>query len=96
MEARSLVFGKPDGRLYYTGSNRFGKDYRRVDNHPEHARAKEIFVGIIGGLPDHLGKNHPFWSTKFGKRWVDNNNPVELANKQLYNHPDFKICDETD
>lgn len=96
LEARSLVFGKPDGRLYYTGANRFGKDYRRVDNHPEHAKAKELFAAVITELPDHLGKDHVFWSSKHGKRWIANNDPAELARKQLYNHPDFRRYDETD
>ena len=96
LEARSLLFGKPEGRLYYTGAKRWGQDYQRVDDHPEHAKARAQFSRILDDLPDHLGADHPFWSSKLGKRWTANNDPAEVAAKQLYNHSDFKRYDETD
>ncbi len=97
LEARSPLFGKPDGRLYFTGGNRFGKGYERVDQNPEHAAARAKFEKIITDLPSHLEKDHPFWTSKYGLRWLKKNpDPGELAQKQLYNHPDYLTYDETD
>ena len=97
MEARAPFYGKPRGRFYYTGQNRFGRGYLRVDNHPEHSKERARFERLIQSLPSHLEKGHPFWSSKLGKRWLAQNaDTTDLANKQLYNHPDYAFYDETD
>ena len=89
-----LLYGKPDGRFYYTGKNRFGKGYVRVDKNPEHASAVKKLKEIADSLPDHLGPDHSFWKSKSGENWAKKNK--ELKNKQLYNHPDYQFYDEKD
>ncbi len=97
LEARAPFYGKPKGRFYFTGDRRFGRGYRRVDSYTEHAAERAKFEKIIQGLPSHLEKDHPFWESKFGRRWIEKNpDPGELAKKQLYNHPDYSFYDESD
>jgi arylsulfatase A len=97
LEARSPFYGKPDGRFYVTGVNRFGRGYERVDDLPEHADERARFEQIIRNLPSHLDHEHPFWTSKLGKKWLANNPDIrELANKQLHNHPDYSFYDEND
>ena len=97
LEARSPFYGKPHGRFYLTGEGRFGRGYKRVDSHPAHARQREQFEAFMRHLPSHLEVDHPFWTSKFGKRWhAKNPDRSVLARKQLYNHPDYKRYDETD
>ena len=97
LEARSPLFGKPKGRFYATGNERFGKGYRRVEDDPEHAGARRRFDAVLDELPSHLEADHPFWSSKLGLRWKRANpDPGELARKQLYNHKDYSIYDESD
>jgi arylsulfatase A-like enzyme len=96
LEARSPFYGKPRGRLYLTGDNRFGRGYVRVDGDPEHTKQRRAFEAIIHSLPSHLEADHPFWTSKRGKRWLKTNDIDEVAGKQLYNHPDYSFYDERD
>ena len=97
LEARSPLYGKPKGRFYFTGANRFGRGYQRVDNYPQHAAQRAKFEMIIKSLPAHLEEGHPFWNSKLGKRWLQKNpDKSVLAKKQLYNHPKYSFYDETD
>jgi arylsulfatase A len=96
LEARAPFLGKPDGRLYYTGDRRFGQAYKRVDSDTEHATARAFFDTLWKKLPSHLEEGHPFWTSKHGKRWLEQNDKDEVARKQLYNHPDYAFYDETD
>ncbi len=97
LEARSPFYGKPDGRFYLTGDNRFGRGYERVDDLPDHAAERARFEKRIRGLPSHLESGHPFWRSKLGKKWLASNpDTSELAKKQLYNHPDYSFYDEND
>ncbi len=96
LEARSPFYGQPNGRFYFTGENRYGRGYQRVEDKPEHADQRRAFEDIIQSLPSHLDADHPFWSSKYGKRWLERNpDRSELAAKQLYNHPDYRRYDET-
>jgi arylsulfatase A-like enzyme len=93
LEARAPFYGKPRGRFYFTGDNRFGRGYERMDNAPERARFDEL----IQSLPSHLEEDHAFWTSKLGRRWLAKNpDRSVLAAKQLHNHPDFSFYDETD
>ena len=96
LEARSPFYGKPKGRFYFTGANRFGRGYLRVDNHSDHAVQLAKFAEIINSLPSHLVGDHPFWTSKRGKKWLAKNDRNALAKKQLYNHPDYAFYDEKD
>jgi arylsulfatase A-like enzyme len=96
LEARAPFFGKPRGRFYYTGENRFGRGYVRVEGSAEHQKQRTVFDAVLSSLPSHLEADHPFWTSKHGKRWLGSNNVDEVASKQLYNHPDYSFYDEQD
>jgi arylsulfatase A len=96
LEARAPFFGKPRGRFYYTGENSFGRGYLRVEDSAEHQEQRMVFDAILSSLPSHLEADHPFWTSKHGKRWLGSNNLDEVAAKQLYNHPDYSFYDEQD
>jgi arylsulfatase A len=97
LEARSPFYGKPNGRFYFTGDSRFGRRYERVDDHSGHQQQRKEFETIIHSLPSHLEKDHPFWKSKLGLRWLENNTDLQaIAQKQLYNHPDYSFYDERD
>ena len=44
LEARAPFYGKPAGRFYLTGNNRFGRGYQRVDHDPQHSAASPLSV----------------------------------------------------
>lgn len=96
LEARSPYYGKPDGRFYFTGDNRFGHGYVRAENNSQYKAELEKFRMIIDSLPDHLGPDHPHWKSNDGKRWIEKSKKELLWEKQLYNHGDYKRYDETD
>jgi arylsulfatase A len=97
LEARSPLLGKPKGRFYFAGESRFGHGYKRAENDPAHAPALSLLRRVVEELPSHLEEDHPFWESKYGKRWLQNNpDRSELARKQLYNHPDYSRYDESD
>lgn len=98
LEARSPFYGKPHGRFYFTGENRFGRGYVRVDGDPEHVAKRTEFETLIQALPSHLEKDHLFWDSPHGRRWLKKNSDLldDLKQKQLYNHPDYVRYDETD
>jgi hypothetical protein len=91
------LLGKPKGRFYFTGERRFGRGYERAEQDPAHAPALSLLRRVVDDLPSHLEEDHPFWESKYGKRWLQNNpDRSELARKQLYNHPDYSRYDESD
>jgi arylsulfatase A-like enzyme len=96
LEAVSPFYGKPTGRFYYTSDFRFGRNYKRVDGAASHAQDRQRLEAVLANLPSHLEKDHPFWTSKLGTRWLQSNNIEETAKKQLYNHSDYSFYDETD
>ena len=96
LEARSVLYEKPEGRLYFTADKRFGEGYKRVDNNPEHSQAKKQFKELIAELTNHLELDHPFYKSKYGQKWMNNNDIKELSRKHLYSHPDWKLYDQED
>ncbi len=99
LEARSPFYGKPDGRSYFTAEKRFGEAYNRIESDPEHQvglGALTDAVKAIDNMGDHLGPNHPFWSSKSGKRMLGKGELDNLKLKQLYSHPDYVRYDERD
>jgi arylsulfatase A-like enzyme len=96
LEARSPFYGKPEGRLYLTGKNRYGRDYVRLRKSPEQAEVWSLFDGLIKSLPSHLENDHPFWASRHGKKWFTKNDKQQAAKKQLYNHPDYIRYDQKD
>jgi len=97
LEARSPFYGKPFGRFYFTGDNRFGRGYQRIDGDSHHVQQRELFEDIVQSLPSHLESDHAFWNSKLGGNWLENNADLTtIAKKQLYNHPDYSFYDERD
>ena len=96
LEAVSPFYRKPTGRFYYTSDSRFGQNYKRVDGEASHAQDRQRLEAVLANLPSHLEKDHPFWTSKLGTRWLQSNNIEETAKKQLYNHSDYSFYDETD
>ncbi len=96
LEARAPFYDKPDGRFYYCADGRFRENYQRADNDPEHAVVRKKLFAVIDSLPPHLPKDHPFWSSKDGKKWIERNMKAGIMKKHLYNHPDYAVYDETD
>lgn len=94
LEARSSFYGKPEGRFYYTGKNRFGRGYVRIDKDPKHANAVNKLKKIAESLPNHLDPDHLFWKSSAGQAWIEKNK--DLKSKHLYNHPDYQFYDEED
>ena len=95
LEARSPYYGKPEGRFYYTGDERFGHGYQRAENNPEYSDELEKFHAIIGSFPDHLSPDHPHWKSEDGIRWAEKSKKEHLSDKQLYNHKEYKRYDES-
>jgi arylsulfatase A-like enzyme len=96
LEARAPFYDKPQGRLYHTGKNRFGRNYTRIQKNPEHAEVWSLFERLVNSQPSHLEADHKFWSSKLGRRWLTKNDKQENAKKQLYNHPDYIRYDQKD
>ena len=91
MEARDQVLGNPDGRLYYTGSSRFGRDYKRVDKDPEHAAGRAAMEKVLVKLPA-LTADNPHWKTKKGENWLKEYQ--ESTDKFHHNHGNYRFYDE--
>ena len=91
MEARDQVLGNPDGRLYYTGSSRFGRGYKRVDKDPEHAAEKAAMEKVLLKLPA-LKSDNPYWKTKKGEKWLKEYQGA--VDKFHHNHASFRFYDE--
>lgn len=96
LEARAPYYGKPEGRFYFTGEDRFGVGYKRAEENPDYETALKYFQEIIASMPDHLSPEHPHWKTKDGIKWTKKSEKDQLWNKHLYNHKDYQRYDEND
>lgn len=91
LEARDHVLDNPDGRFYYTGASRFGRGYERIDNNPEHAKARAEFEQIMAQFPP-LKKDNPYWEDKKGKGWLKEYSGS--TSKFHHNHERYRFYDE--
>jgi hypothetical protein len=89
LEARSQLYGTPDGRMFYTGGSKKKSEYTGIaSNDPAHEAARRGFDRLIVDLGPHLDVTHPFWKSKPGREWLAQNpNLEELAEKQLNASP---------
>jgi arylsulfatase A len=89
LEARSPLYGTPDGRMFYTGGSKNKSDYTEIaSSDPSHDRARRDFDRLIADLGPHLDATHPFWKSKPGREWLEQNPDLEdLAEKQLNARP---------
>ena len=91
LEARSPLYGAPDGRMFFTGGSKNKSDYVKIAaNDPGHDAARKDFDRLIADLGPHLDASHPFWSSRPGHEWLQQNpNLEDLAEKQLNANPRF-------
>jgi arylsulfatase A-like enzyme len=93
LEVVNPMLGMPHGRLYYTGSYRFGKGYQLVNDDPEHKKARDLFDEILDKIPP-LMKDNPYWQTPKGKNFVDYIMDPKYAKKHLHNHENYRFYEE--
>ncbi len=91
LEARSPLYGAPDGRMFFTGGSKNKSDYVKIAaNDLGHEAARKDFDRLIADLGPHLDATHPFWSSRPGHEWLQQNpNLEDLAEKQLNANPRF-------
>jgi len=94
LEVVNPLLGVPEGRFYYTGTNRFWKGYKRVDGNPEHATAKSRFKAFLDAYPP-ITKDHPHWTTRMGKTFHAMYTGKKECDKHLHNHKEYQFYDET-
>lgn len=93
LEVVNPLLEMPNGRFYYTGSNRYGKGYQFVNNDPAHKSERQKFDVFLQQFPPVL-RSHPFWETKKGKKFLKKYTQPKSIEKHLYNHKDYKFYDE--
>lgn len=93
LEAVNPLLGMPEGRLYDCGSSRDGRRYRRITNPAEAANVRRIFDQVLRKYPA-LQKDHPYFQTKRGKRFLDAYTEAKAVEKHLHNHRDYQFYEE--
>jgi len=93
LEVYNPMLGMPEGRFYYTGKNRFWKNYERVDRNPEHAAVKKRFFQFLEKHPV-MTADHPHWQTRGGEKFHRAYTDPKEVEKHLYNHKDYKFYNE--
>ena len=93
LEVFNPMLGLPEGRFYYTGSNRFWTGYKRVDHDPEHAKVKSRFMRFLSKYPPVLADN-PHWQTRSGKKFYESYTSDKEKQKHLHNHRDYMFNNE--
>ena len=94
LEVVNPILGVPDGRFYYCGDSRDGRGYQRVDADPAHATVRQRFAEILASHPG-LTKDHTYFKTVKGDRWLKQYTDPKAAAKHLHNHRDYRFYDET-
>lgn len=98
LEVVNPMLGMPKGRMYFTGDNRFGEGYQLIkgdmSGDKEHAKARKQFDDILAQYPP-LTADHPYFSKKRGKKFLQDYTSKKSKAKHLHNHRDYKTYDET-
>ena len=94
LEAVNPTLGLPKGRLYDCGNSRDGKGYRRITDPTEHAKVYKLFEPVLKRYPP-LTKDHPFFQSTRGKRFLDEYLTPASIKKHLHNHEDYRFYDES-
>lgn len=93
LEAVNEFHGSPEGRLYYTGDNRFWKDYRLVNDESGHDSIRRAFRAVLEEYAP-VDMEHPYWQSQAGKRFFGEYNTEQFRDKHLHNHKDFRFNEE--
>ncbi len=93
LEAVNPILGQPHGRLYDCGDSRDGRGYRRITESALPAQTRRIFDNVLSKFPP-LQKDHPYFQTKRGKRFLNEYTQHSAVEKHLHNHKDFRFYEE--
>ena len=93
LEVFNPMLGMPNGRFYYTGNDRFGKQYQLIRSLEAHKEARNKFMGFLEDKPA-ITKDHPYWQTKKGMKFYKEYTNPKSVKKHLFNHEDYKFYDE--
>lgn len=93
LEAVNPILGLAQGRLYDCGDSRDGRGYRRITESALPAQTRKIFDEVLSKYPP-LQKDHPYFQTKRGKRFLDEYMQPSAVEKHLHNHRDYKFYEE--
>ncbi len=93
LEAVNPILGIPEGRLYDCGNSRNGRGYKKIMNPSKAAKVRKVFDGILRKYPA-LQEDNPFFSTKRGRRFLEEYTQSKAAEKHLHNHKDYKFYEE--
>jgi len=95
LEAVNPLLGLPHGRLYDCKNSRGSKGYTRIKDPTRTAEIGNIFDPILAKFPP-LTKDHPYFKTKRGSRFLAEYTQPESIRKHLHNHRDYAFYDETE
>ncbi|UCG47632.1 MAG: sulfatase-like hydrolase/transferase [Phycisphaerales bacterium] len=93
LEAVNPILGLPHGRLYDCRDSRDGRGYRRITDSALPGQTRRIFDEVLSKYPP-LQREHPYFQTKRGKRFLDEYTQPGAAEKHLHNHRDYKFYQE--
>ena len=93
LEVVNPLLGMPRGRFYHTKDYRNQRGYEFVNDNPKHASARAQFDEILENFPP-ITKDHLFWKTKKGKKFLKSYTKPSSVNKHLFNHRDYQFYDE--
>ncbi len=95
LEALNPMMEVPDGRLYATGEHRFQKGYQRLRPTDDgYAKGMDLMAPLRAlFLP--LQRNHPYFSTPKGKRFMKEYLTESSRKKHLFNHKDYQNYDDS-
>tara|TARA_B100000767_G_C19731489_1_gene521893 strand:+ start:59 stop:1549 length:1491 start_codon:yes stop_codon:yes gene_type:complete len=93
LEAVNPLLGIPEGRFYYTGKNRNQRGYEFVNGNPIHSEKRKDFTKILEAFPP-ITKDHKYWKTKKGKKFLKQYTNPKSIEKHLFNHKDYNFYDQ--
>ncbi|QZE15814.1 sulfatase-like hydrolase/transferase [Halosquirtibacter laminarini] len=94
LEVVDPILGVPNGRFYYCGDSNDGKGYLRAENRESSQETLKMFKKLLSTEYVGLTKDHPYWKTKRGLRFMTKYTKPKVALKHLHNHRDYQVYDE--
>lgn len=94
LEVVNPILGTPKGRLYKTGTNRWGQGYQLVKGEGEHEQAANDFADILQKYPP-LTLESPYFNKGRGKAFLKDYLKARNIKRHLHNHKDYQFYDES-